>query len=62
MKEIAVMFSNSYIYNISDIDECGSNPCINGSCVDEVNSYTCVCNAGFSGHDCEKSEYTINNK
>ena len=37
-----------------DVDECGSNPCAhNGTCIDGVNSFTCSCVAGYTGHDCD---------
>ena len=37
-----------------DINECGSNPCMNGAtCTDAVNSYTCACVAGYTGSHCE---------
>ncbi len=37
-------------YNCVDINECLSNPCVNGAtCVDNVADYTCSCNAGFTG-------------
>ena len=38
---------------ISDIDECSSNPCVNGNCTDMVNFYTCSCNAGYEGGRCD---------
>ena len=38
----------------SDINECSSNPCLNGgSCSDQVNGYVCSCAAGYTGLWCE---------
>lgn len=37
-----------------DGDQCQSNPCqYGGSCNDGINEYTCLCNAGFEGKNCE---------
>ena len=37
-----------------DINECSSNPCMNGAtCTDAVNAYTCGCVAGYTGSHCE---------
>ena len=39
-----------------DIGECTSTPCQNnGTCVDEINQFTCICADGFSGNVCETS-------
>ena len=36
-----------------DTDDCLSNWCMNGSCVDGLNSYTCNCDAGWEGQFCD---------
>ena len=40
-----------------DIDECLSQPCVNGAtCIDLVNQYQCVCLSGMYGQACELGE------
>lgn len=42
------------VYNFSDIDECTSQPCFNnGTCVDQVNAWNCVCDDGYTGQQCQ---------
>ena len=42
------------IYFFLDIPDCNPNPCKNGGkCIDGVNSYACVCTAGWKGKNCE---------
>ena len=44
--------------NIStDIDECATSPCIHGSCEDKINDYTCTCDPGWKGKDCDTGKY-----
>ena len=41
-----------------DIDECASDPCMNGAtCVDRLNMYTCDCDAGYKGTHCETGTF-----
>ena len=40
-----------------DINECSSNPCLNGgSCTDQVNGYACSCQPGYAGAQCQTSK------
>ena len=37
-----------------DINECATSPCQNGgSCIDQINAYTCNCVDGYDGLNCE---------
>ena len=41
---------------VTDTDECADNPCENnGTCVDLVNAYECICLAGFNDTNCSTS-------
>ena len=38
-----------------DIDDCSSNPCLNGgSCIDRINAYNCTCSDNYIGKNCER--------
>ena len=38
---------------LADIDECASNPCVNGACTDGENRWECTCQPGWTGENCE---------
>ncbi|KAJ8253251.1 hypothetical protein GJAV_G00210740 [Gymnothorax javanicus] len=45
---------NDFWRHYAEEDACESSPCHNGAtCLDHVNSYTCICSSGFEGKDCE---------
>ncbi|ROL54095.1 Versican core protein [Anabarilius grahami] len=45
----------SLMVDLQEIDECQSNPCRNGAtCIDGLNSFSCVCLPSYSGALCEQ--------
>lgn len=32
-----------------NLDDCASNPCDYGKCIDKINSYECTCKPGYTG-------------
>ena len=50
------------VYYILDIDDCVGQTCSSmGTCTDLVDDYKCECNPGFTGKDCETSNYFLQN-
>ena len=46
-----------------DVEECASMPCLNnGTCVDEINRFTCNCTSGYTGAVCETSRIVFKSK
>ena len=53
--------SENNMYCVLDINECVSKPCQHsGTCIDEVNRYTCNCVTGYTGVNCETSMSAFN--
>ena len=49
--------SRSWCIIIPDIDECAGVQCVYGSCEDGINEYTCDCDDGYTGVNCETGKY-----
>ena len=46
---------------LTDINECSSNPCLNGTCIDEINMFSCECDGGWKGLLCDKTDECFSN-
>ncbi len=45
-------------FALTEINECESSPCSNdGTCVDAISGYHCICKPGFNYTHCENSEF-----
>ena len=47
----------------TDIDECASTTCnstTSSGCTDLINDYTCECNDGYTGKDCDTGKSILN--
>ena len=38
--------------HVTDIDECLSSPCVHGTCVNELDRYTCLCDDDYAQPNC----------
>lgn len=37
----------------TNVNECSSNPCLRGDCIDLINDYKCVCLLPYTGKNCD---------
>ena len=52
-----IILNHFQLHFFLDIDDCDPSPCLNGGkCIDDVDSYSCKCAAGYTGDDCETGE------
>ncbi|CAH1245796.1 NOTCH1 [Branchiostoma lanceolatum] len=43
------------MYALCAVATCARSPCAHGTCTDDVASYTCTCESGWTGHDCDQN-------
>ena len=48
--------ASSFIFYFIGTNQCASNPCVNGNCRNDGDSYQCQCKTGYEGRNCEKSK------
>ena len=41
------------LYITDETNECVSSPCVHGTCADALNMYSCTCDAGYEGENCD---------
>ena len=55
MLQILVMYIHM---SLADLSECASSPCQNGgTCIDQVNAFTCSCSIQYQGSLCQTCKY-----
>ena len=55
MLQILVMYIHM---SLADLSECASSPCQNGgTCIDQVNAFTCTCSIQYQGSLCQTCKY-----
>ena len=53
------LLTTVYITFFTEINECVSDPCLNGQCTDQISGYMCTCTAGYTGSICETGMFYI---
>lgn len=62
---ICVLYYTEFTPHLSfiiftDISNCATAPCVNGTWTDEINNFTCGdCSKGFGGKHCEVGKYSF---
>ena len=46
-----------FLFKVDDL--CLTNPCIHGTCTSSPGLYTCSCQDGYKGQDCDEGIYKI---
>ncbi|XP_078612876.1 uncharacterized protein LOC144882755 isoform X5 [Branchiostoma floridae x Branchiostoma japonicum] len=44
------------LYALCAVVTCARSPCLHGTCTDDGGSYTCSCNNGWTGQDCDQAD------
>lgn len=46
-----------FFFKVEDL--CLTNPCTHGTCTSSPGQYTCLCQDGYKGQDCDEGIYKI---
>ncbi|CAH1256470.1 NOTCH1 [Branchiostoma lanceolatum] len=50
-------YNNMYAL-CADTDDCPSSPCVHGTCTGGLANYTCICENGWTGHNCDQVSFS----
>ena len=56
---MSVIILGDVWFKFPDEDECSSAPCVNGQCQDGINQYSCICDPGWTGVNCDIGKHNI---
>ena len=54
------IIGNCVLFCLADVDECVSQPCLNGAtCLNDINLFQCQCASGWTGDTCQIGKHGL---